>query len=428
MDIQLHEKQWEVFRDPERFKVVVCGRRWGKSRLQSVSVFHRAITYNRAINELTPETIVVVMPTLVMAKRVLWKPLVALFSKVPGVVINISERRISLPGKPDVIVAGAENYDALRGLRIYYAAIDEFQDCPVNFLDSVVRPAMADTEGSSALITGTPKGVNNHFYDLAHSDYVKFFSYHTSTNPYIDPAEIEYARQTLSPKLFQQEFEADWVNFGGSIYSELNPNHLKTYSYDPLGPYIVFPQTDGERVLKKVSQTFMGVDWGDVNPAYVVVAKTENDDYYILKDKQIGDGSNAIPCHTFYEEVRKACHYYNVQRVFCDPSRPSSIIDLRKIGDANNLIGMRKAIKGENSILPGNSHVNNLFFQNRLFLNNKTFFDELISYSRKSIKGTNSFYEDKVQDGQKDHKIDALRYCLFTLREKRKAPMAAFLT
>jgi hypothetical protein len=421
MDIELHEKQWLVFKHPARFKVVVCGRRWGKSRLQTAAIFMKALTYNRPINELTPETIVVAMPTLVMAKRVLWKPLVTMFSKVPGARINISDRRISVPGKPDVIVAGAENYDALRGLRIYYAAIDEFQDCPVNFLDSVIRPAMADTQGSSALITGTPKGVNNHFYDLAQSDYVKYFTFHTSTNPFIDKAEIEYARATLSPKLFQQEFEADWVNFGGAIYSEMSTHNLAQYSYDQSGPLIVF-KGGQERNVLKVAQTFMGVDWGDVNPAYVVVAKTEGGTFYVLKARQIGDGSNAIPAQTFYDEVRKAAHFYNVQRVFCDPSRPSSIIDLRKIGGQYNLLGLKRAIKGDNSIVPGNSYVNNLFFQNRLFLPeyDKTFFDEMASYSRKAIRGTNSFYEDKIEDGQKDHKIDALRYCLFTLREKNK--------
>lgn len=401
----MHKTQWQVFKDTSRFKVVVCGRRWGKSRLQSISVFYRCLQFSEQISKLTPETIVVVMPTLVMAKRVLWKPIVSLFEVIPGVKINISDRRISVPGKPDIIVAGAENYDALRGLRIYYAAIDEFQDCPPNFLDSVIRPAMADTLNSSALITGTPKGINNHFYDLAMSPFVKYFTFHTSTNPYINKSEIEYAKKTLSPKLFQQEFEADWVNFGGAIYSELTPNHL-------------YSTLEGIRF----ERFFAGVDWGDVNPAFVIVGMTADKSFYVLEANKIGDGTNVVAINTFYEQLAKACRRYDVHRVYCDPSRPSNITDLRAIGKRENIPGLLRAIAGNNKIVPGNSLVNNLLFQYRLFLpqTDKAFYDEMASYSRKTIRGTNTFYEDKIEDGQKDHKIDALRYCLFTLLEKEK--------
>lgn len=408
MEIKLHDKQWEVFEDPSRIKVVVSGRRWGKTRLQSASIFYKCLSYNRDISRYSPETIVVTLPTLVMAKRVIWDPLVNLFKDLPGCTINRTTHRISIPNKPTIIVAGAENLDALRGLRIYYAALDEFQDNPPTFFASVIRPAMADTDNSSCLITGTPKGINNHFYDLATSPNVRFFTFPTSSNPYILRSEIEYARATLSERLFKQEFEATWVDFGGSIYPELSTRHI----------YISPPN---------LQRVFMGVDWGDVNPAYVVVGISDIDEdnlsptYYVLEARQLGDGVNAVPFSSLLSEVSKACKRWDVYRVFCDPSRPSSILDFRSEGLRANIKGLERAIRGDNKIDPGNNHVNNLLHMNKLFLpkSAKKLFQDMSSYSRKKIRGTDR-YSDKVEDGQNDHMIDALRYCLFTLYQNSR--------
>ena len=40
---KLHEKQKEVMDHPARFKVLACGRRWGKSRLAALTTLMKAV-------------------------------------------------------------------------------------------------------------------------------------------------------------------------------------------------------------------------------------------------------------------------------------------------------------------------------------------------------------------------------------------------
>ena len=379
---------------------------FGKSRLALVSVIERCLSFQGKVNPLTPETIVVVLPTLVQAKRVLWKPLQNVFESLPGVTINKSEHRIIVPGKPNILLAGAESGEGLRGQRIYFAAIDEAQDCSPKFLNEVISPAMADTPGSKLLMTGTPKGKVNLLYKLSQEPSIQFFNFPTADNPFVSRDEIERARGSLPPKAFKQEFEADFVSFGGAIYSEFDEDR-NTYQQLP----------------NSYDRAFMGVDFGDVNPAYVVVVMV-GQKIYVVEAKQLGDGTNPVAFTTFEREIQVACEKWGVYRIYCDPSRPSAIQDLRRRGKIHRVGGLERAVAGENKILPGLSLVNALFYQRRLLLDRtaQDLVDEITSYHRKQMRGTDEF-EDKVEDNQIDHRADALRYVLYSIDVRSKGKL-----
>jgi hypothetical protein len=64
-DLSLHEKQLEVFFDPVKMHVIVCGRRFGKSILQVNRIAHDALAFNQLmpdydIKAQTMETVVLV--------------------------------------------------------------------------------------------------------------------------------------------------------------------------------------------------------------------------------------------------------------------------------------------------------------------------------------------------------------------------------
>ena len=96
--------------------------------------------------------------------------------------------------------------DTLRGVGLRYVVLDEYASMKPSVWELILRPTLADVKGS-ALFIGTPDG-KNHFYDLwqyAGGDDPEWeqFSYNSTDNPLLDPAEIEAARKSMSTQAFR---------------------------------------------------------------------------------------------------------------------------------------------------------------------------------------------------------------------------------
>ena len=423
LEIELHHKQLEILVSESRFKLLVAGRRFGKTRLQVamalVSLIRMSQIEGMATEKQKPE-VVLIMPTRVMASRILWPPLLETVNSLDDSsrLFEINKTNLTLTLRHTgcrVRVTGADNPDSLRGLRIYHAGIDEHQDNSETLLDSVIKPAMADTPNSTFLITGTPKGKLNHLYKLTQLDYVEYFHLPTYHNPFVDKAEIDRLKSTLSPLLYQQEIEASFVTFGGSIFSSLSVDNL--YEIDDKVAVESNPTSATSSYPLRLptsdigDKAIIGVDFGDVNPAYSVLGLTRKGRWLLLKGQRLGDGINPVPSDDFYEAIATATKEYNAVAVYCDPSRPSGILELRSKIQGK---GLRAKVKGaNNSIFEGNSLVNNLFYQGKLLLPDYLL-DLFMAYSRKKIRNTETYLE-QVAPNQTDHIIDATRYALFTL-------------
>ena len=365
----------------------------------------------------TMETVALIgMPTLTQAKKILWKPTLKILEDCPLVEnINRSEHIIQFQGnRPDLHLVGLNDNegDRARGLKIWRAALDEIQDIKRDSVEMVVLPAMADTPKSRGLFTGTPKGKQNYLYELFQRapklKQWRSFNFPTWTNPYIPKEIIEEARLTLSPRLFAQEFEASFVNFEGQIFGEFDPDHH------------VVSSVPWERCIS----AYIGVDPGDINPALVLVALCEDFNgrraFYLADVFQPGDGSNAVPENILIEKVKEWCRRHRVlYRCYVDPSRPGVVLDIRSAAKHK---AMKRAVKGYNSIEEGLQLTNNLFFSNALFISRSVgqrYIDGLQSYHRK--KNKDGIITEKVEDGQDDHFIDALRYVLASLWNQENA-------
>src|SRR5262249_44943541 len=82
-----------------------------------------------------------------------------------------SELRIDLVNGGRISCCGAENGDALRGIYLDDAVLDEAADMAPAFWPTVVRPTLSD-RGGRALFIGTPRGRNEFFriYEAARTD------------------------------------------------------------------------------------------------------------------------------------------------------------------------------------------------------------------------------------------------------------------
>jgi predicted phage terminase large subunit-like protein len=221
LNFDLHPNQFEVFSNPARFKVVKAGRRWGKTRLQILTLFIEALKNEKNGYSLHNKEVFYVAPTFQQAKDIIWGEMKHLGQGIiehtvenTGTATLVNGRKIQLKG--------SDRPDTLRGVGLSHVGIDEYADMKPDVWEQILRPTLADVKGSG-LFTGTPKG-KNHFYQLildAEKDpNWATFSFSSTDNPYLDPTEIEAARQNMSLDNFRQEFEASFQSGGGQIFTE----------------------------------------------------------------------------------------------------------------------------------------------------------------------------------------------------------------
>jgi len=365
------------------------------------------------------------MPTLKQAKKIFWKPLLNMLDGHPAVEkIDRSEHTITFKNpspiehyRPDIVVLGAdvEDGDRLRGLRLFFIVMDEFQDLKPMVLDEIVTPAMADTPNSRALLTGTPKGKINNLYMIdQRSEQLDqgwaSFHYLTSDNPYVSRDELERARATLPPRVYRQEYEASYEDFPGQIFDCFEARH----------------QVDESVIPTKFKAVILGVDWGDIHPAMTVFALDEGDRYWELDNWQNEPISRFVKELSpvleddFLERAIALCERWSVTHAFADPSRPASIEKWQQQGKLKKVKGLAAIEAGFNPISEGCNDVNGLFHQDRLFIRSCTNFpDELKGYHRRQDR--NGTIMDEVAPAQIDHRSDSCRYALATYERRYAA-------
>lgn len=202
---QLHPKQAEVFKNDARFRVVVAGRRWGKSKLSMMTMLSWATKKGQKIWY--------VAPTYKMAKQIMWNELKMWVPRQWVTKIRENELSMELRNGSRIDLKGADKPDSLRGVSLDFLVLDEFQDISPETWKTVLRPTLADRKGH-ALFIGTPKGFNMLYevYRLGQKKEKQMkkqwmsWQFPTITSPFIPNAEIEAARRDMDEKSFRQEF------------------------------------------------------------------------------------------------------------------------------------------------------------------------------------------------------------------------------
>lgn len=202
-----HENQQTIRNSQARFKVIVAGRRFGKT------VFALNELINEAIS--TPRSKVwYIAPTYRSAKEIAWK---MLFEYLPKEFIskrNEVELSVDLIQGSEIALRGADNPESLKGVGLDFCVLDEYGQMKPEVWDEAIRPMLVVSKGG-AIFIGTPVGYN-HFWSLFNKekddpDY-KSFHFKTTDNLAIDgiSEEVEKARLETDPIKFSQEYEANF--------------------------------------------------------------------------------------------------------------------------------------------------------------------------------------------------------------------------
>lgn len=266
----LSKAQDAIAHDNTRFRVVVAGRRFGKTHLSIRELAYHARLPNKEVWY--------VAPTYKMARQIVWRKLKNKLTDLNWIAkTNETELTISLVNGSTISLKGADNYDSLRGVGLDFIVLDEFADIDPEAWYETLRPTLSDKQGR-ALFIGTPKGIGNWSYQIyqnTQDDPASWqsFSYTTLDGGNVTEEEIESARRDLDERTFRQEYMATFETFAGRIYYAFD-RALNVVKYQGATPDVVY----------------VGMDF-NIDPMSAVVAVRSGDTLHIIDEIRIF-GSN----------------------------------------------------------------------------------------------------------------------------------------
>ena len=214
---KLHSGQIDVAKSNARFKVLVAGRRWGKTRLGVWLCIAKAMQGKKTWW---------VAPTYSMANEG-WKEIRRLGIDY-GVVVKEGEKTIYTPTGGYVTVRTADNPDRLRGAGLDFIVLDECAYIKEETWKEVLRPTLTERQGG-ALFISTPRGYNwfSRIFDEAENqDDWERWQKPTNTNPLVPLDELDIAKKEIGSFLYSQEYEAQFIEQTGGLFK---PEWFKYY-------------------------------------------------------------------------------------------------------------------------------------------------------------------------------------------------------
>lgn len=387
--MQLTKAQSQIAQDKHRFRVVNCGRRFGKTYLSVLEMVAKAVYGN-------DRYIAYIAPTYAQARDIAWQELKKVCLPIAD---KINESRLEITvktvqgGTSIISLRGWENIETMRGQKFHFIVVDEIasmRNWDSNW-EEVIRPTLTDYKGE-ALFISTPKGFN-HFYKLYNkqekdTDYVSFH-FTTYDNNHIPVEEVDKAKQELTEDRFAQEYLADFRKTEGLVYKEFRRDY---HLYDE----------NSDHKPRNVINTIAGVDFGFTNPAAVISIYKDFDGSYWVYDEWYKRGKTD-------KQIAEYVAMCRFNDVYPDPESPSAIQEMQTLG-----VNCKEVIKNKDSIKNGISKIRALFKQNKLHIHKRceNLIMELETYAYPEKRPDHNEEENPIKEN--DHALDALRYALYT--------------
>jgi Terminase large subunit, T4likevirus-type, N-terminal len=278
--IGLRPAQMEVFQCEKRFRVLVAGRRFGKTQLALVELLRASCGAGRLVWY--------VAPNARQAKRIAWNRLKQLTQPFWYGKPNESDLSIRMRWGGVIALRGADQYDALRGSGLDFVVLDEYASMRPECWTEVLRPALADRRGG-ALFIGTPYG-SNHLQErfeqaMEHPEWGAF-RFTTLEGGNVSAEELASAAGELDEKLFRQEFEASFegATYGQTYYAFSRAENVRRCEYQA-----------GEPLL-------WSLDF-NVHPMCSVLAQCDGHAISVLDEIVLADANTLAACEELARRV-----------------------------------------------------------------------------------------------------------------------------
>ena len=391
----LSKPQKQVLECDKRFRVLITGRRFGKTFL--------AVTELAKFARYPKKKVWYVAPTYRMAKDIVWFELVDKLTKHKWIKkTNNSDLSILLRNGSQISLRGADNENSLRGVGLDFLVMDEFADVKEHAWYEVLRPTLSDKNGS-ALFCGTPRGYGNWSYNLftKENDQWASFQFTTLDGGQVSANEIEQAKADLDERTFNQEYMASFVNYAGQIYYNFDRKENVIDKYEP-----------------KTAEIHIGMDF-NIDPMSAVVTEIQGDNVYIY-DEIILYSSNTD------EMVQEIKTRYSGKHIFIYPD-PASKQRKTSAGGTTDLsilknAGFNMRVRNNHPLIRDrinavNTKLKNANGKRTLFIANNC--KNVLKSIERQIYKEGTSVPDK--DNNYDHMNDALGYLveyLFPVRRE----------
>jgi len=396
--VPLSKPQKKILECDKRFRVLITGRRFGKTFLciQEIAKFAR---YPK-------KKVWYVAPTYRMAKDIVWNDLVERMTKHKWVKkINHSDLKIILRNGSEISLRGADNENSLRGVGLDFLVMDEFADIKEHAYTEVLRPTLSDKgRMGAALFCGTPRGYGNWSYNLftreKDDDQWASFQFTTLDGGQVSKQEIEQAKSDLDERTFAQEYQASFVNYAGQIYYNFDRKENVLEKYEP-----------------KNEEVHIAIDF-NVDPMSAVVTELKGNRIYVY-DEIVIYSSNTDEMVYEINNRFKDKHIYVYPDPACKQRKTSAggVTDLAILKNAGFNLRVRNAhplirdrINAVNTKLKNANGVRTLFIANKC----KT----MLKSIERQIYKEGTVIPDK--DNNYDHMNDALGYLVEYLYPVRR--------
>jgi hypothetical protein len=413
MAFKFHPTQDIVASDKTRYRIVDCGRQWGKTTLAVWDMIFNAYSHS-------DRRIGYIAPFVSQARDIAWAILKQATEPVWAKPPN--ETRLELyiktqdGGISEIVLKGFENIEALRGTQFDFLVLDEVAKMR-NFdegWNAVLQATLLFRHGH-ALFISTPYGYN-HFHKLflqgeAGNPEYKSYKFSSYDNPHIDRAELQSIKNTTTPDYFHQEYMAEFVRFTGLIYKEFDMTvhvHEFEHEFNQAGDYML-------------GQDFAVRGWNALLPIWM-----KPDGHFYILDNYKEEGKTA---QQHGEEMKKMLTTYaSFEKYSVDYGDPAGFAKNQqgRKGDvdmvwalADEYIDMGfPLVRANNEVTAGINFVRELFRQKKIHIHprNTKLVDEILQYQWKDQSEKQVGVSDAPELVRKlnDHLIDALRYSLYS--------------
>jgi len=380
-----------------RFKVIVGGRRSGKSK----SLLHEGL---RHCLETDNALAWWVAPTYAEAREIGFEEFMHTYPDVQPVISNLhrANMRVEFINGSKLYFKGADRRDSLRGRGLTFCILDEAAFLARDIWHKILRPALADRKGRAAFGT-TPNGRNWLYalYQGGIKEGWERFLWPTQLNPLITQEEIDDMAADMSEMDYRQEVLAEFVTRSGQVYLDFNAEN----------------QIDIFKVNRIDHEIYISADFGYANPAAVLFFAVDKKTSNVVQWDEIYGARMTITQIESQIAQKLAAVNLNprdVLAVYTDPagnaeeitSGISPVDQLRKTYEVHN--------RGT-EIAPGLALVRS-FIRNALGVR-KYFIVKKCVETIRSLEGYvypesrgEVIDENPLKDGINDHCCDALRY------------------
>lgn len=366
--IQLTPKQDDFVWDPARLVAFIGGVGSGKTTAGAVRAIRFMIAHPGRLG-------LIVAPTYPMLRDATLRTMLQLLGDAAK--LHKAEMRLEAFGA-EAILRSADKPDRLRGPNCAWAWIDEAALCPPGTWEIVL--GRVREEGGSIWLTSTPRGKSNWLYALA-SKGLSIHRASTADNPFLPKEFVQSILESYDSEFLRQEFYGEFISLEGLVFQFDRARHVVDFRADPSWRFVA------------------GLDFGFTNPAALVVVGLDRDDRAFVADELYRRG---LAPSDLAVAVREYVSRYKVEAVYCDPSDPGAIEELRRAGIPAQPARPRPVLEGIREIQAR-------LARDRILISPRCahLIAELESYA---------WARDGVPAKANDHAIDALRYALSARR------------